>query len=112
MLVSWFSAGVSSFIAAYIEKNNLDKIIYTHIEDQHEDTIRFLKDCEKVLGKEIEILQSPYSKRVWIVAEIPSSFNKDACFYRTFVCNDGIWSDREVFRATKWALLPLPDKNV
>lgn len=48
------------------------------------------------------------SKRVWIVAEIPSSFNKDACFYRTFVCNDGIWSDREVFRATKWALLPLP----
>ena len=60
MLVSWFSAGVSSFIAAYIEKNNLDKIIYTHIEDQHEDTIRFLKDCEKVLGKEIEILQSPY----------------------------------------------------
>lgn len=58
--VSWFSAGVSSFIATYIEKDNIDKIIYTHIEDQHPDTMRFLRDCEKILGKEIEILQSPY----------------------------------------------------
>lgn len=60
MIVSWFSAGVSSFIAAYIEKDNIDKIIYTHIDDQHEDSMRFLRDCEKALGKEIEILQSPY----------------------------------------------------
>lgn len=60
MIVSWFSAGVSSFIAAYIEKDNIDKIIYIHIDDQHEDSMRFLKDCEKALGKEIEILQSPY----------------------------------------------------
>ncbi len=60
MIVSWFSAGVSSFIATYIEKENIDKILYTHIDDQHPDTLRFLKDCEKVLGKEIEILQSSY----------------------------------------------------
>lgn len=60
MIVSWFSAGVSSFIAAYIEKDNIDEIIYIHIDDQHEDSMRFLKDCEKALGKEIEILQSPY----------------------------------------------------
>lgn len=60
MIVSWFSAGVSSFIAAYIEKDNIDKILYTHIDDQHTDTLRFLKDCEKVLGKEIEVLQSQY----------------------------------------------------
>ena len=60
MVVSWFSAGVSSFIATYIERENIDKILYTHIEDQHEDTMRFLKDCEKALGKEIEILQSQY----------------------------------------------------
>ena len=61
MIVSWFSAGVSSFIATYIERENIDKILYTHIEDQHEDTMRFLKDCEKALGKEIEILQSQYN---------------------------------------------------
>lgn len=60
MIVSWFSSGVSSFIATYIEKENIDKILYTHINDQHEDTMRFLKDCEKVLGREIEILQSRY----------------------------------------------------
>ena len=60
MVVSWFSAGVSSFIATYIERENIDKILYTHIEDQHKDTMRFLKDCEKALGKEIEILQSQY----------------------------------------------------
>ena len=60
MIVSWFSAGVSSFIASYIEKDNIDRILYTHIDDQHKDTMRFVKDCEKVLGKEIEILQSKY----------------------------------------------------
>lgn len=59
MKISWFSAGVSSFIACYLEKD-IDKIMYIHIDDQHEDTLRFLKDCEKVLGKEIEPLQSNY----------------------------------------------------
>ena len=60
MIVSWFSAGVSSFIATYIEKENIDKILYTHIDDQHIDTMRFLKDCEIALNKDIEILQSQY----------------------------------------------------
>lgn len=60
MKVAWFSAGVSSFVAAYLERMTIDKIIYIHIEDQHPDTLRFLKDCEKVLGIEIEILQSRY----------------------------------------------------
>jgi len=43
-----------------MEKESIDKIIYTHIKDQHPDTMRFLHDCEKVLEREIEILQSPY----------------------------------------------------
>ena len=60
MIVSWFSAGVSSFIATYLERQRVDKVLYTHIDNQHPDTLRFLRDCEKVLGKEIEILQSPY----------------------------------------------------
>ncbi len=59
MKVAWFSAGVSSFIAAYLAKD-VDKIIYTHIDDQHPDSMRFLKDAEKVLGQEIEILKSRY----------------------------------------------------
>lgn len=61
MIVSWFSAGVSSAVATKlaIQKYGKIKIIYTHIEDQHPDTMRFLKDCEKWFENEIEINQSP-----------------------------------------------------
>ncbi len=58
--VCWISAGVSSFIAGYLERDTIDKFIYIDIDDQHPDSMRFIKDCEKVLGKEIEILKSPY----------------------------------------------------
>lgn len=60
MKVCWISAGVSSFIAGYLERDTIDKFIYIDIEDQHPDSMRFIKDCEKVLCKEIAILQSPY----------------------------------------------------
>ncbi len=60
MKVSWFSAGVSSFIAAYLERKTLDKVIYTHIDNQHPDTLRFLNDCQNKLDTQIEILQSEY----------------------------------------------------
>ena len=60
MFVSWFSAGVSSFVATYLLREELDHILYCHIDEQHEDSIRFLRECEKALGKKIEILQSPY----------------------------------------------------
>lgn len=58
--VSWLSAGVSSFIATYLMKDKADEIYYIDIEDQDEDSIRFIKDCEKVLKKEVKILKSPY----------------------------------------------------
>lgn len=60
MKVCWFSAGVSSFIAGYLVRETIDKFVYCHIDDQHPDTLRFLKDCEKTLGREIEIIQSQY----------------------------------------------------
>lgn len=63
MKVCWFSTGVSSFVACYLAKD-VDKAIYTHIENQHPDSLRFLKDCEKILGRNIEILQSPYFRSV------------------------------------------------
>jgi 3'-phosphoadenosine 5'-phosphosulfate sulfotransferase (PAPS reductase)/FAD synthetase len=58
--VCWFSAGVSSFIAGYLERESIDKFLYIHIDDQHGDTMRFLKYCEKKLEAPIEILQSRY----------------------------------------------------
>ena len=58
--VCWLSAGVSSFIAGYLERESIDEFIYIDIKDQHEDSMRFMKDCEKVLCKKITILQSEY----------------------------------------------------
>jgi hypothetical protein len=57
--VSWFSTGVSSAVATKLEANELDQILYTHIDDQHPDSLRFVKDCEQWFGKQIIILQSP-----------------------------------------------------
>lgn len=59
MNVLWFSAGVSSAIVAYLCRNELDAIIYQHIDDQHPDTIRFLRDVEELIGRKIVVQQSP-----------------------------------------------------
>lgn len=56
--VVWISAGVSSFIAGWLVRNTVDKWIYIDVKDQHPDSIRFVKDCERLIGKEIEILRS------------------------------------------------------
>ena len=58
--ISWFSAGVSSAVATKLMIDKIDEIIYTHIDDQHPDTMRFVKDCEAWFGKPVTILQSPY----------------------------------------------------
>lgn len=63
MKVCWISAGVSSFIAGYLAEN-LDKFIYIDVADQHEDSMRFVKDCERVIGKEIEVISSSEYKNV------------------------------------------------
>lgn len=61
--VAWFSAGASSFVATYLAKD-VDEIIYIDVANQHPDSIRFVKDCEKLLGKPITILRSEYAKDV------------------------------------------------
>lgn len=63
MKVCWISAGVSSFIAGYLAEN-VDKFIYIDVTDQHEDSMRFVKDCERILGKEIEVISSDKYKSV------------------------------------------------
>ena len=61
--IAWFSAGVSSMVATFLTPD-IDKIIYIHIDDQHEDSIRFVKDSERLFNKEIEIVQSDRYKNV------------------------------------------------
>jgi len=58
-VVSWFSAGGSSAVATKLAIDKIDRIIYTHIDDHHPDTMRFVGDCEKWFGKPVEVLQSP-----------------------------------------------------
>jgi len=58
MRIAWFSAGVSSAVACQL-CTDIDRIIYIHIDDQHQDTMRFVKDCAEWLDREIEIIQSP-----------------------------------------------------
>lgn len=60
MKVCWISAGASSFIAGWLERDTIDKFMYIDVDDQHPDSMRFIKDCEKELGREIEILKSDY----------------------------------------------------
>ena len=60
MNVCWFSCGISSAIACWLAKDELDEVRYQHISDQHPDSLRFLHDVEKLIGKTIAITQSPY----------------------------------------------------
>lgn len=55
--VCWISAGVSSFMGGYLAQP-IDKWIYIDIDDQHEDSMRFIHDIEKALNIKVEILKS------------------------------------------------------
>lgn len=60
--VSWFSAGVSSAVATRIaiDSYGVNEIIYIDIEDQHPDSMRFVKNCENWFGQPIKVLRSRY----------------------------------------------------
>jgi hypothetical protein len=60
LTIGWVSAGVSSAVAMKLIIDEVDELLYTHILDQHEDTMRFIVDLADWYGKEIKILQSPY----------------------------------------------------
>lgn len=60
MIVSWFSGGVSSAVATKLIIDSIDQIIYIDIDDQHTDSMRFLRDCEKWFDRKITILKSEY----------------------------------------------------
>ena len=51
--VAWFSSGVSSAVAVKLLADEIDEIIYIHIDDQHPDTLRFLGECEEWWGRKV-----------------------------------------------------------
>jgi hypothetical protein len=56
--VAYFSAGVSSAVATKLMIHEIDRIMYTNIDDHHPDTMRFVQDCEAWFGKPVEKWQS------------------------------------------------------
>lgn len=62
--VSWFSAGVSSAVATRLAIDEIDAVFYIHINDQHPDTLRFVRECSEWFGKPIAVLQSDVSNTV------------------------------------------------
>lgn len=48
MKVCWFSTGISSFVACYLAKD-VDEIIYTHVSNQHPDSLRFLPEKKEYI---------------------------------------------------------------
>lgn len=60
MNVCWFSCGVSSAITAWLARKELNAVIYQHVDDQHPDSLRFLADVEKMIGRNIIVQRSPY----------------------------------------------------
>ena len=64
MMVSWFSAGVSSAVATKLLADEIDQLIYNHIDDQHPDTLRFKDECGRWFGKEVKTLRSDRVKNV------------------------------------------------
>lgn len=58
MKVVWISAGVSSFVAGWLVRDTVDEWIYIDVKDQHPDSLRFIADCEKAVGKKFTMLRS------------------------------------------------------
>jgi hypothetical protein len=60
MKIAFFSCGVTSAVACKIAlmKYSDVELYYIHIDSQHTDSLRFLRDCEKWFGKKINIRQN------------------------------------------------------
>lgn len=62
MIISWWSAGVTSAVATKlaIDKYGKDRVlpIYFHINTAHPDNKRFIKECEEWYGREIMVTKS------------------------------------------------------
>lgn len=60
-------------MAGYLA-GDVDEWIYIDISDQHPDSMRFIKDCEKAIGKEIKILRSSEYNSVEDCVKVYGSF--------------------------------------
>lgn len=64
MIAVWFSCGAASAVAAKLTVEKYEpfeevRVIYNPVINEHEDNLRFLKDCEEWIGKNIELATNP-----------------------------------------------------
>ena len=62
--IMWFSAGVSSAVAWKLAADQIDEVLYIHIDDQEDDTLRFIREVSEWVGKPCRILQHDEFKSV------------------------------------------------
>lgn len=67
-VIGWWSGGVTSAVACKIalEFFGVDnvEIIFMDTRNEHDDTYRFMRDCERWYGKSIQIVSRPEYKRI------------------------------------------------
>ena len=62
-IIAWWSGGIASAVACklalneYSEKFNVE-IVFIDTKNEHDDTYRFLKDCESAYGQQIKTIYS------------------------------------------------------
>lgn len=68
-VVSWYSYGAASTVATKLMLNIRPDavIVCQHIESEHPDNARYLKDCEEWFGKKVIIQTHPEFKTHWDV---------------------------------------------
>ena len=66
-IVAWFSCGAASAVAAKMTPQAVP--VYCETGAEHPDNERFLRDCEKWLGREVVRLRSKKFKDTWDVWE-------------------------------------------
>ena len=65
--VGWFSCGAASAIACLISE--LDEVAYCDTGSEHPDNGRFLRDCEKAFGWNVQVVKSEKYADTWEVWE-------------------------------------------
>lgn len=62
-IIAWWSGGIASAVACKLALDEFSddfnvEIVFIDTKNEHDDTYRFLKDCESVYGKEIKVISS------------------------------------------------------
>lgn len=62
-IISWWSGGIASAVACDLAIKEFSKdfnveVVFIDTKNEHEDTYRFLKDCESIYGKKIKVISS------------------------------------------------------